>query len=394
MNFPPVQFGGMALGAASMYLLDPVSGHRRRSVARQKSGSRLRSFAHFLDMTSRDLKHRSAGLIYEARYQIRGRRADDDQISRRVAAKIGRYVSHPRALQIACNNGSVALSGLVLEHEVAGLIQGVKSVPGVKGVRQALETHKTGAGIPALQGGRARTGARTELRQTTWSPATRLLCGLAGASLILRATAKPSVGECLLGGAGLLLLGRSVANLPLKQVVGAGKGRRVIDFEKTLHINLPTDDVFAFFSDLENFPHFMRNIREVRDQGDDRTRWTARGPGGIDVTWTAAVTRLEPQRVIAWKSERGSQVANSGVIQFEPLGDQATRVSIRMSYNPPAGVLGHAVATFFGANPKQEMDADLARVKTFLETGHAARGVARPHRRSAGDQDVQPSTIH
>lgn len=44
-----------------------------------------------------------------------------------------------------------------------------------------------------------------------------------------------------------------------------------------------------------------------------------------------------------------------------------------MSYNPPAGAIGHVVASLFGADPKSEMDADLARMKTLIETG------IRPH---------------
>jgi uncharacterized membrane protein len=40
-----------------------------------------------------------------------------------------------------------------------------------------------------------------------------------------------------------------------------------------------------------------------------------------------------------------------------------------MSYNPPARVLGHVVARLFGADPKTELDEDLMRMKTFLETG-------------------------
>jgi uncharacterized membrane protein len=40
-----------------------------------------------------------------------------------------------------------------------------------------------------------------------------------------------------------------------------------------------------------------------------------------------------------------------------------------MSYNPPAGVLGHAIAELFGVDPKHEMDDDLMRMKSFIETG-------------------------
>jgi uncharacterized membrane protein len=33
------------------------------------------------------------------------------------------------------------------------------------------------------------------------------------------------------------------------------------------------------------------------------------------------------------------------------------------------GGVGHIVAALFGADPKSEMDADLVRMKTFVETG-------------------------
>ena len=49
-----------------------------------------------------------------------------------------------------------------------------------------------------------------------------------------------------------------------------------------------------------------------------------------------------------------------------------------MSYNPPGGAIGHAIARLFGADPKSEMDADLARVKAFLESGTPARDAAQP----------------
>jgi uncharacterized membrane protein len=39
-----------------------------------------------------------------------------------------------------------------------------------------------------------------------------------------------------------------------------------------------------------------------------------------------------------------------------------------MSYNPVVGALGHAVASIFGADPKSEMDDDLMRMKSMIET--------------------------
>jgi uncharacterized membrane protein len=58
------------------------------------------------------------------------------------------------------------------------------------------------------------------------------------------------------------------------------------------------------------------------------------------------------------------------LIQFERVNG-GTRLDVEMSYSPPAGVLGHVVAKLFGADPKTELDEDLLRMKTFLETGKA-----------------------
>jgi uncharacterized membrane protein len=53
-----------------------------------------------------------------------------------------------------------------------------------------------------------------------------------------------------------------------------------------------------------------------------------------------------------------------------------TRVQITLCYQPPGGALGHALAKLFGADPKSEMDADLVRMKTLIETGHAPHDAA------------------
>jgi uncharacterized membrane protein len=46
-----------------------------------------------------------------------------------------------------------------------------------------------------------------------------------------------------------------------------------------------------------------------------------------------------------------------------------TRIQIRLSYNPPAGALGHGVAALLGSDPKRAMDEDLVRFKSLLEDG-------------------------
>jgi uncharacterized membrane protein len=115
----------------------------------------------------------------------------------------------------------------------------------------------------------------------------------------------------------------------------------------------------------------MRNIEQVRDLGNGRSHWVVAGPAKSHVGWTAEVTRFEQNKMIAWKSTPDSTIANAGMIRFEPSPDGGTRIHIRMSYNPPAGVIGHAFASLFGADPKHEMDQDLIRMKSQRRTGQA-----------------------
>jgi uncharacterized membrane protein len=89
----------------------------------------------------------------------------------------------------------------------------------------------------------------------------------------------------------------------------------------------------------------------------------------VSVEWDAVVTDWVPSQLIAWKSVEGSTVETAGRVRFEPTGDDRTEIDVQMSYNPPAGALGHAVATLFGADPKRAMDEDMVRLKSLLEEG-------------------------
>jgi uncharacterized membrane protein len=56
-------------------------------------------------------------------------------------------------------------------------------------------------------------------------------------------------------------------------------------------------------------------------------------------------------------------------VRFEPRPDGGTRVLLAISYTPPGGPLGHAVARLMGPDPSSELDEDLMRIKAFLESG-------------------------
>jgi uncharacterized membrane protein len=252
----------------------------------------------------------------------------------------------------------------------------VRRVPGVRAVSDQLTVYNEPGNVSSLQGGEPRTGERFELLQENWSPAARVMVGGVGTALMLAAT-RARGGLCaVLGLSGSALLARAATNRDLRSLLGFGE--RGITVRKTIHVAAPVERVFDFWTDYQNFPRFMHNVRDVREVAENRSHWVVAGPAGVPVQWTAEVTRVIPGELIEWRSVSDSDVRHEGEVCFAQNGDGGTRVSIRLTYIPPAGAFGHAVATMFGADPKSEMDADLLRMKSMIETGHAPHDAARP----------------
>jgi uncharacterized membrane protein len=375
----------LGAGAGLMYLFDPDRGACRRARLKDKAAHAINKTGAAAGSVSRDLTNRVRGLAAQAGSVFKSGDADDDTLAARVRSKMGRAVSHPGAIEVTARDGVVTLGGDALIHEVDALLSCARSTPGVRGVDNQLQIHNRPGDIPNLQGGRARGGARFELMQSNWAPATRLLAALTGGALMGVCLRRKDALGIAAGTLGFGLMARGVTNLEMRRILGIGGGRRAIDFQKTININAPVERVFEFWRNPHNFPHFMTNVREVRDLGNGRSQWTVAGPAGLSVKWNAALTEFIPNKVIAWKSEPGSAIANAGIVRFDPNDGVGTRVTVRMTYNPPAGAIGHAFAKVFGADPKREMDQDLLRMKTMIETGHPPHDAAQPTRgRSAG----------
>ena len=171
---------------------------------------------------------------------------------------------------------------------------------------------------------------------------------------------------------------RGLTNLDLKSLVGVGSDCSAIEVRKTVNINAPVEQVYAFWTNYQNFPRFMHNVREVRATGNGRSHWTVAGPGGVPISWTAKLTEQIPNQLLAWETLPGSRVSSSGTVRFEPGPNGGTQVHINLCYQPPGGALGHALAKLFGSDPRSEMAGDLVRMKTLIETGHPPHDAANP----------------
>jgi uncharacterized membrane protein len=359
---------GATIGATLMYFADPDRGNRRRAIAREKLTHAVHEFGCVTDKGIRDLGNRGRGLIAEAWCSLKRQNVDDEILVDRVRAKIGRATSHPGEIEVTVQNGYVVLSGPVLEDEIDDLIAATYSVRGVHGVENRLKPHMASENVPGLQGKSRRPPVKPEIFQENWAPGTRLLIGTSGAIGLAFPGRNRSISQSrrIIGG---LLLARAVSNLPLRRFFGLIPSRRAIRFQKTITINEPIERVFEFWSNPENFSRIMNHVQDVKRTGENRFRWTVSGPAGTTATWDSRVVESQPNRLLAWRSEPGSLIRNAGIIRFESTADGGTRIHLLMSYNPPAGAIGHAVAKLFGVGPKEVLDEDLVRMKSLFEHG-------------------------
>lgn len=174
-----------AVGAGTMYLLDPNRGARRRALVRDKLTRTAHVTGEALETTARDAANRAQGVAAEIQGRVRRETVDDIRLAARVRSELGRVTSHPRAITVSATAGRVRLSGPILSAEAERVLAAVRRVRGVSEIEDGLERHETGDNIPALQGGARPPGRRSQLLQDSWSPTARALVGLAGTAIAI-----------------------------------------------------------------------------------------------------------------------------------------------------------------------------------------------------------------
>jgi uncharacterized membrane protein len=129
-------------------------------------------------------------------------------------------------------------------------------------------------------------------------------------------------------------------------------------------VNAPVEQVYALFSHFNDFPKFMRFVKEVTYYDDTHSHWVVEIAGRHE--WDAENTGWEPNRQIGWVSIAGLQ--NSGVVTFVANGANQTLVDVSITYNPPGGVIGDAgEALGAGRRFQQALQEDLDHFARMVE---------------------------
>jgi osmotically-inducible protein OsmY len=209
---------GLGVGITVMYFLDPDRGRRRRALVGDQLTRAGRVSREAVGATTRDVAHRTSGAAARLRTALHRETSDDIVIIERVRAQLGRFVSHPHALDVLAENGVVTLRGPILRAEVNRLLNAVERVRGVRDVVSELEEHEEPGNLPALQGGSHPSGPMEQIRFGQWSPAMRFLTGASALALTSYGASRRDIAGSVVAAFGLALLARAGTNADVRRL--------------------------------------------------------------------------------------------------------------------------------------------------------------------------------
>ena len=141
--------------------------------------------------------------------------------------------------------------------------------------------------------------------------------------------------------------------------------------EQSIEVNAPVETVYNQWTQFEEFPRFMSNVKEVRQLDDKRLHWRA-DIAGKEKEWDAEISRQEQDTAIAWRSTSGAH--NAGEVRFDKISGGQTRVTLELSYEPEGVIenVGDALGFVSG-----QVKGDLERFKSFIESRGSETGAWR-----------------
>lgn len=140
------------------------------------------------------------------------------------------------------------------------------------------------------------------------------------------------------------------------------------NFEYSIDVDVPVRTAYNQWTQFEEFPQFMSNVKEVRQLSDTLLHWRAEIMGKEE-EWDAEIDEQTPDQRVAWHSISGAK--NAGVVTFHYIDENTTRVMLQVDYEPK-GLVENA-GSVLGV-VKANMKGDLERFKEFIEARRSESG--------------------
>ena len=143
------------------------------------------------------------------------------------------------------------------------------------------------------------------------------------------------------------------------------------EVKESMDVNVPVSTAYNQWTQFEEFPNFMEKVESVTQLDETHLRWVAE-IGGRREEWKAEITQQVPDEIIAWRAIEGQE--NSGIVRFEPLGPDRTRIDVTLTWEPEG--LAEAAADKVGLTDRA-VNVDLERYKELVESRGVETGAWR-----------------
>ena len=149
---------------------------------------------------------------------------------------------------------------------------------------------------------------------------------------------------------------------------------------ESIEVNVPVSTAYNQWTQFEEFPQFMEGVESVKQTDDTHLYWVAE-IGGKSREWQAEIIEQKPDQKIAWRALDGN--GPNGVIEFEPLGEDTTQVTVEMAYEPEG--FTEQLGAKVGLDSRQ-VKGDLDSFKELIESRGVESGAYRDEVRAGEPQ--------
>jgi len=143
--------------------------------------------------------------------------------------------------------------------------------------------------------------------------------------------------------------------------------------QDSIEVQVPVQQAYNQWTQFEDFPKFMEGIQSVQQLDDTHVHWVAEIRGETR-EWTTEITEQRPDEKVAWKTIDG-EVKNDGVVSFEQIAQDETRVNVQMDVEGES--TAENVAGDLLGVVKSQVHGDLERFKELIEDRDGATGAYR-----------------
>lgn len=202
----------------------------------------------------------------------------------------------------------------------------------------------------------------------------RVVSGVAGGWLLYSGLS--NLGKNPLGGliktlvGGFLLYRGASGTCPVYSALGKTEGAtrtEAVTVRTSIIVDKPRKEVYTFWRILENLPLFMKHLERVEEHDLFHSTWTANLPGYGRLKWDAEIVKDVNGFLIGWQSAEGAPLENAGKVEFMDYGPGRTQVKVVITYRPPAGDLGVAIAHALNPAFKKVVENDIGSFKEKME---------------------------